>query len=416
MALRTVGHRGPQVPMRGSSRVFRGRVVPLILVGVGGLAALAFAPLLGAVALLGAALSFAAWRGVGILARRHAQALLAAALERQRGERARIEERLRLSEARRAAVLEASHDAILVLEDGVRVQECNAAARRMFGCDGRRCVHHLVTDLLPGALPHDAALSRPSGATFETTARRLDGSRLTVEVSIAPIRDPVVHGLSVASVRDVTDRKHWEHSLEVLSLKDELTGLYNRRGFLMFASHQMKLAARLGHDVALVSAGLDGLDHIHEAFGRANGDRAIVELAVALRRSFRDTDVIGRLGDDAFVVLTIESEEEGAAHAVERLAMRIAGRNGRGDLPWTLGASIGWLRTDPAGGVGLGELLSRADQRMVDEQRRSPGPPCPRAPSLMQGPGHSAPDTGPRAVPASASAAARPEADAPQAV
>jgi diguanylate cyclase (GGDEF)-like protein/PAS domain S-box-containing protein len=296
---------------------------------------------------------------------------MAGALERQAGERALAEERLRSSEARKSAVLEASLDGIVLLDESGRMVECNGAARRLFGCDGRRCVHHRLTDLFPESLPFDSArFNRPS-EVFETSCRRLDQTVFPTEVSIAPIRDVAAFGYFAVTVRDITERKVWERSLETLSYVDELTGLYNRRGFLMFAEHQLKLAARNDQPVVLVGVDVDGLKAINDTFGHPNGDRALVELAKALRSSFRDSDVIGRIGGDEFVVLATESQEAGADQAVERFAMRMAGRNSAGDLPWQLAASVGWVRAHSQEARDLGQLLARVDERMYEQKRRS---------------------------------------------
>jgi diguanylate cyclase (GGDEF)-like protein/PAS domain S-box-containing protein len=296
--------------------------------------------------------------------------VMAEALERHEGERARAEARLRLSEARKLAVLEASLDGIVLLDSQGQMMECNATARRMFGCDGRRCEHHSFTDLFPEAMPFDSSRFNRPTEVLETSCRRLNRTTFPAEISIAPIRDPAAAGLFTVTVRDITERKLWQRSLETLSYMDDLTGLYNRRGFLLFAEHQLKLAVRNDQSVVMVGVDMDGLKAINDTFGHANGDRALVELANALRGSFRDSDVIGRIGGDEFVVLTTESNETGAEHAVERLAMRIAGRNGEGDLPWPLAASVGWVRAQPTGPEDLVTLLARVDERMYEQKRR----------------------------------------------
>jgi diguanylate cyclase (GGDEF)-like protein/PAS domain S-box-containing protein len=296
--------------------------------------------------------------------------LMAETLQGHSNERSRADDRLRASEARKSAVLEASLDGIVLLDGDGRMMECNASARRMFGCDGRHCVHHHLKEMFREPLPFDSVNYSRSSDVFETSCRRLDSTELPVEISIAPIRDASTTGLYAATVRDITERKLWQQSLEKLSFMDELTGLYNRRGFLMFAAHQLKLAARSGQTVVLVGVDMDGLKTINDCFGHANGDRALIELAQALRSSFRDSDIIGRLGGDEFVVLATEQQEEGAEQALERFTMRMAGRNNEGDLPWHLSASVGWVRTQPTDPEDLGELLARVDERMYEHKRR----------------------------------------------
>ncbi len=294
---------------------------------------------------------------------------MAAALEHEHEVREEAETRLRASEAHKSAVLESSIDGILVLDGAGRVMDCNAAARRLFGCDGRRCVDHTVTRLFRGfdldALQGPGAPAR----SFEAVGRRMDGTTFPVEVGLAPVRDHEGWGLYVATIRDLTERKRWERSIQALTFVDDLTGLFNRRGFSMFATQQLRLAARMGQSIVLVSVDLDGLKAINDTFGHTEGDHAILELAVLLRRSFREADVIARFGGDEFVVFATESEANGAEAILERLAERIAARNERGDLPWRLSASFGWTRIDAASAPPLSDLLRVADARMYEVKR-----------------------------------------------
>ena len=316
---------------------------------------------------------------------------MAGALQRQNAARARFERQLRLSEARKAAVLEASHDGILVLDALGCVLECNAAAKRMFGFGPEDCPERALADLFVGPFQGKDEFARRPGVPFEAVARRANGSEFPGEVSIAPIHGEAGHGLHVATVRDITERKFRERALEEMTFVDELTGLYNRRGFAMFASQQLRLAARTHQNVVLVSIDVDGLKRINDTYGHAEGDRALGEIGVALRNSFREADVIGRQGGDEFVVLATETDQRGAEHALERFAEVLAQRNARDDRAWKLGASIGWLRTMPVKGVTLPQLLAQADERMYEQKRGHRGPGEQETPGAR-------PDLGPAAV------------------
>ena len=354
-------------------------------------------------ALLGAIVSLVAWRGARAIVLRRVEALLAAterlregdlsvrtglpygagelsrlarafdhmagALQRQNAARARIERRLRLSEARKSAVLEASLDAILVVDALGCVLEWNAAANRMFGRDREDCAERSLADLFVGPMVCREETVRRPAAAFEAVERRADGGEFPGEVSIAPIHGEAGRGLHVVTVRDISERKRWERSLEAMSFVDELTGLYNRRGFAMFATPQLRLAARTRGHVLLVSIDADGLKAINDTFGHAEGDRALGEIAAALRDSFRETDVVGRQGGDEFVVLATETDQRGAEHALARFAEALERRNARDDRAWKLAASIGWLRVQPGDEETLPQLLARADERMYERKR-----------------------------------------------
>ncbi len=298
---------------------------------------------------------------------------MAAEIQHENEHRRKRERALQISEAHKSAVLESSLDGILVLDSSGRVLDCNAAARKLFGCEARRGEHHSAAQLFRGIDLTTPAHPLAPGKRVEGIGRRMDGSTFPVEVGLAPIRDRGDWGRYVATVRDLTERKRWERSVQALTFVDDLTGLYNRRGFTMFATQQIRLAARTGQQVVLVSVDLDGLKAINDTFGHGEGDRAILEMAVLLRRSFRESDVIARFGGDEFVALATENEMIGAESILERLAERIALRNERGDLPWTLSASFGWTRIDAASAPPLADLLSIADGRMYEAKRAARG-------------------------------------------
>ena len=95
------------------------------------------------------------------------------------------------------------------------------------------------------------------------------------------------------------------------SLKDELTGLYNRRGFLTFAEEQVKLACSGRRELLVVFADVDGLKAINDGHGHSEGDRALKKAAGVLLTVFRDTDVVARLGGDEFAVLALDCSAAG---------------------------------------------------------------------------------------------------------
>jgi diguanylate cyclase (GGDEF)-like protein len=294
---------------------------------------------------------------------------MATGLQHESVVRANAESQLRASEAYKSAVLESSIDGILVVDSSGRVVECNATSRRLFGCTGGNCVHHCCDELFTDVPLPTVGMAEGPPRLVESVARRMDGTSFPVEIALAPIRNAAGRGLFVATMRDLTERKRWERSIEALTFVDDLTGLYNRRGFSMFASQQLRFAARTGQRVVLVSVDIDGLKAINDTFGHGEGDRAILETAVLLRRCFRESDVIARFGGDEFVVLASEVDVPGTESLLERLAQRIALRNQRGDLPWVLSASFGWTRIDPQLAPPLAELLAVADARMYEAKR-----------------------------------------------
>lgn len=162
--------------------------------------------------------------------------------------------------------------------------------------------------------------------------------------------------------------------IRILSLRDELTGLYNRRGFLEVARQQMKLVERARGSLALFFADLDGMKLINDHLGHEQGDRALVDTADVLRAVFRSSDVIARLGGDEFVVLA-QAPPEGVDRIRARLRHAIDKRNVELGRPYRLALSIGVTTCDPMRRGSLEAVLAEADARMYEQkrQRRSYG-------------------------------------------
>ena len=149
--------------------------------------------------------------------------------------------------------------------------------------------------------------------------------------------------------------------LRSLAITDELTELYNRRGFDALVHQHLRLARRNRQNFALFFADIDGLKSINDRFGHAAGDRAIQQTAGILRSTFRDSDIIARMGGDEFVIMAIDCTEAGAKALVERVqASLVPGASGSKD-EFELSLSVGITCSDTADRAALPELIARAD-------------------------------------------------------
>ncbi len=163
-------------------------------------------------------------------------------------------------------------------------------------------------------------------------------------------------------------RTRTEDALREMSLVDELTKVYNRRGFLTVAEQQMKVAHRTKKEMSLFYADLDDLKRINDSFGHEEGDAALVEAAGLLRDAFRDSDIVARLGGDEFAVLAIDIAETRVSALTRRFREKVQARNARPDSPYPISFSLGISRYDPDRPCTLQELLTQADRRMYQEK------------------------------------------------
>jgi two-component system cell cycle response regulator len=159
-----------------------------------------------------------------------------------------------------------------------------------------------------------------------------------------------------------------DREIRCLALTDELTGLYNRRGFLAAATHHLKLAHRQREDLLLLFCDVDNLKQINDSFGHHEGDLALVRAAAALKETFRDSDMLARLGGDEFAVLASDASIPSRQTIVPRLE-NILEKANAACMRYRLSFSIGVARFDPHTPVSLGELMARADQDMYVHKR-----------------------------------------------
>jgi len=179
-----------------------------------------------------------------------------------------------------------------------------------------------------------------------------------------------------ATARDVTQRRRDNEALAMradelrkLSLRDELTGLYNRRGFFELGEQLCRVAARERRSLAVVFADLDGLKPINDLHGHEAGDRAIIEAALLFKSVCRASDVAVRLGGDEFAVLALDLDPTSFSAFRARTELALAARNSRRDLPFALSFSLGVAFRASDREEPLETLLARADASMYSEKR-----------------------------------------------
>jgi len=159
-----------------------------------------------------------------------------------------------------------------------------------------------------------------------------------------------------------------EKAVHDLSLRDELTQVYNRRGFYMLAEQSLYLAQRSKVPFSVLFIDLDDLKLINDTLGHDAGSSFLYEVALLLKRSFRRSDVIGRVGGDEFVVAG-EASEITILRAVERLKKATVEWNAQPGRTYRICYSYGLVTADPGQDESLEELLNRADKAMYEAKR-----------------------------------------------
>ncbi|HMK49793.1 MAG TPA: CHASE4 domain-containing protein [Thermodesulfovibrionales bacterium] len=284
------------------------------------------------------------------------------------------ERALRESEERYRDLFENASDLIQVVAPDGRILFVNSAWQDALGYSGSEIALLKVHDIVDTSFSEnclDALMSeaprRITGVEAAFIAR--DGRRIIVEGNIACQCKNASVIATLGIFRNISERKQIEDTLRALSLRDELTGLYNRRGFLTLVEQQLKLAARMKRGLLLVFADLDGMKEINDSLGHQEGDRALTDTASILGKTFRDSDIIARYGGDEFVVLSLESDDKGADAITSRLYENLVDHNMNENRPYKLSVSVGISRYDPEMPSTVDSLLMLADNVMYEQKR-----------------------------------------------
>jgi two-component system cell cycle response regulator len=162
-------------------------------------------------------------------------------------------------------------------------------------------------------------------------------------------------------------KKH--EKMHTLLLTDELTGVYNRRGFLALSEHQLKMARRQMSGIYMLYADLDDLKGINDNWGHSEGDLALIDIANILRNNFRESDVIARIGGDEFVVIPMGAAGDNVDIIIDRLQKAVDLHNSVSNRSYRLSMSAGAALYDPASPCSIEELLAQGDKSMYERKK-----------------------------------------------
>jgi two-component system cell cycle response regulator len=186
--------------------------------------------------------------------------------------------------------------------------------------------------------------------------------------------EDLVEERTAALLAEIAEREHLQMELHALSLQDELTGLHNRRGFMTLAEQHWRLALRTRQEFTLLYMDMDDLKRINDTFGHAQGDQALRDVARILEQTFRDSDILARMGGDEFTVLFTDCDLASARAAINRLYENLLQINANASRLYNLSLSVGMAHFNASNQASINDLLEQADAEMyVHKQQRRKG-------------------------------------------
>ena len=290
-------------------------------------------------------------------------------------ERERAADSLRASENRYRHLVEHSQGLICTQDLAGTLLSVNPAAARLLGYQPDEMVGRNLSEFLAPSHQHlfDLYLDRIKQQSTDSGLLRIvakSGAERIWQYDNFRYEEAGQEPYVIGHAQDVTEIKDAEATMRNLSLTDELTGLYNQRGFLTLVEQQLKTARRTGQTCSLLYADMDGLKQINDTYGHQEGSQAIQQLAEILRSCFRETDIIARLGGYEFAILLADTTPASIEIPLARLQELLLYYNLREFHDYQLSLSVGAVCFNPVDGCSIADLLMKADQAMYENKKR----------------------------------------------
>lgn len=283
---------------------------------------------------------------------------------------------LQADHTRLQAILESAIHAIIVVNDKAQIIEWPSQAELLCGWSRDEIIGKPIFSLMPsrlrkkhkGILPQvlNGGMGKSFGKRIETSILYRDEFEVPVELAVSLTRIGERLEFTVF-MHDITERKNYEAQLHHVSITDELTGLFNRRGFMTLADRQLKVSTRNKDELFLLYADFDNMKWINDNLGHQVGDNALVETAVILKNTFRQADLIGRVGGDEFIVMiSNRSKKKNEETVLKRLEKELKKANSLKHRKYMIQLSIGTVKCGQRKVQSIEELMVQADQQMYE--------------------------------------------------
>jgi diguanylate cyclase (GGDEF)-like protein len=273
-------------------------------------------------------------------------------------ERKKLENRLYESENRYKQLIEQNADGIILIDRTKNILFVNPAAERLF----KKKSEELI------------------GSVFEYNFT--ENEKNEIILSFAENKEAIIEIKAVLtswkdrecyliSMRDETDKVKLREELHKLSIIDEMTQLYNRRGFFDLLNLYIKRAKRNHEPFLVFYIDMDNLKEINDTLGHKYGDMAIIALADIFKKIFRESDIIARIGGDEFAIFPIENRAGHEKNLKIRLDNEFKKFN-KANKDFALSASLGTSLFEPESGISADHLIANADRAMyrVKKQKK----------------------------------------------
>jgi len=281
-------------------------------------------------------------------------------------ERKKVESHLLHEKNKLVSILDTMEDGVYIVNQKYDIEYVNPVLRKTFDAlTGHKCYEYFHRSKKVCPMCKNSEIFSGNSVHWEWQSQK---NGRVYDIIETPIPSPDGGISKLAILRDITLRKNMEEKLREAAVTDDLTGLFNRRGFVTISEKHLNLAKRHKRHLALLYLDLDNLKLINDNLGHKEGDRALKETADILKKSFRESDIIARIGGDEFGVLLTEMTDS-ANVAIVHLKENVEQMNARTDRTYSLSFSIGAAYYNSEAPVSIDKLISLADRAMYKEKK-----------------------------------------------
>jgi diguanylate cyclase (GGDEF)-like protein/PAS domain S-box-containing protein len=267
-----------------------------------------------------------------------------------------------LAPVARNILVEEMCDMMIVLDANNRVMDFNLAAQVLLTIDAKLAIGQPAEQVIQ---PWQQIFSRleDKRARKEEIELKFDQQSCDYELTVTYLRAGSQQVLGrMLLLHDITEYRRRADEMRFLSNYDKLTGIYN---WNYFETEMLRLQQTKQNPIGVIVADVDSLGKINESLGRTEGDRLLCSLADVLRKSFRLSDIVARIGGDEFAALLPGADAEMSGVILDRVVQRLEERNAEmPDLP--IGLSIGIATSTEQ--VTLTAAFKLADKRMFERK------------------------------------------------
>lgn len=268
-----------------------------------------------------------------------------------------------------------SLDGIYLENEKGEILDCNYSGHEMLGYTRDEILKLSVRDLVPEefaqTIPEIIPDEMATGDRYvERVNKRKDGTLFPTEINTRYI-DLAGEKRLVVYVRDITERKKMEEELRLLSIHDELTGLYNRRYIIEKLGSMIERLKRYEWDhFSLAMLDLDDFKTVNDRYGHLFGDEVLRKFALTIQEELRTVDIVGRYGGEEFLVLLPCTYVRDAEVVIERLQNAVGLVQFSHPLKITFSAGLVEVTQAKIGECGLESTLNLVDKFLYKAKKQ----------------------------------------------